>query len=256
MDLDLHDKVVLISGSSRGIGLAMASNFLEEGSIVILTGRNKITLTNSYKSLGKKYCKKNIYSELVDFTDERSVKNLKSKIIKKFKKLDIVVANVGSGKGSKSFLPNQKEWLSSWNHNFSSALNTSRIFLPLLKKSKGSLLFISSIAGIEVIGAPVEYSTAKFALIALAKNLSKKYSQIVRVNVIAPGNIFFKNGTWDKKLKKNPKLVKKLIKEKVPMNKFGEPNDISSAAVFISSNKAKFITGAVLIIDGGQTSAI
>ena len=78
----------------------------------------------------------------------------------------------------------------------------------------------------------------------------------MRINVIAPGNIFFKDGTWDKKIKQNSKFVKKLIKETVPMNKFGDPTDISSASVFLCSSKAKFITGSVLVIDGGQTSAI
>ena len=256
MDLYLKKKIVLISGSSKGIGLAIASNFLEEGSTVILTGRKKKSLLVSHNYLSKKYQNKQLHSEVVDFTNEKSVERLKNKIIKKFKKIDIVVANVGSGKGYDLSILNKKKWIKSWDLNFNSALNTSRVFLPLLEKSKGSLLYISSIAGLEVIGAPVEYSTAKFALIALAKNLSKKYSKNVRINVIAPGNIFFKDGTWDKKIKQNSKFVKKLIKETVPMNKFGDPSDISSASVFLCSSKAKFITGSVLVIDGGQTSAI
>jgi len=126
----------------------------------------------------------------------------------------------------------------------------------MLEKSKGSILFISSIAGIESLGAPVDYSTAKTAVIAFAKNMARKLATRVRVNVIAPGNIYFKGGVWDKKIKSNPESVKKIIATTVPMNRFGTVKEIANAAVFICSSKSSFTTGSVLVIDGGQTANI
>ena len=123
----------------------------------------------------------------------------------------------------------------------------------MLKKSKGCLLFISSIAGMEAFGAPTDYSTAKTALIALSKNIARKVAPAVRVNVIVPGNVFFEGGSLDEKIKKDKKRIDKIIKNTVPMNRFGTPEEIANAAVFLCSDRAKFITGTTLIVDGGQT---
>jgi 3-oxoacyl-[acyl-carrier protein] reductase len=123
----------------------------------------------------------------------------------------------------------------------------------MLEKSNGNLLFISSITALEAFGAPVDYSTAKTAVNAFAKNIARKVANNVRVNVVAPGNIKFTDNPWDKKSKSNPKLVKKLIKETVPMNRFGTPDEIADAVVFMCSKRASFITGSTLVVDGGQT---
>jgi len=109
-----------------------------------------------------------------------------------------------------------------------------------------------SIAGIEAFGAPVDYSTAKTAVIALAKNMSRKLAN-VRINVIAPGNVYFKGGSWDKKIKQNKGRVDSVIQETVPMNRFASPEEISDSIVFLCSDRASFITGSTLVVDGGQT---
>ena len=127
--------------------------------------------------------------------------------------------------------------------------------MPMLRDSKGSLLFISSIAGIEAFGAPVDYSTSKTAIISFAKNVSRKLAKEVRVNVIAPGNIWFSNGSWDKKMKTDKKQVDKILSS-VPMERFGTPKEIGDAAAFLCSERAEFITGSTLVIDGGQTVGI
>jgi len=126
----------------------------------------------------------------------------------------------------------------------------------MLKKSQGVLLFISSIAGIEAFGAPTDYSTAKSAIIALAKNMARKLAPTVRVNVVAPGNVYFKGGSWDDKIKKNKKLVDNMIKATVPMKRFATPEEIADAAIFLCSGAASFITGETLVVDGGQTVSV
>lgn len=256
MNLELENKVVLITGSTKGIGFSIAKAFLEEGSKVIITGRNKNSLKKAKNYLDQKFDADCFMNEMIDFTNKKSVTKLKNKILKRFKKIDIVISNVGDGKGVKKIIPNDTLWNKSWQQNFESALITTKTFIPILKSNHGSLIYISSIAGMEVIGAPLVYSVAKSSLISLAKNLSVKYSNFVRINIISPGNIIFPGGSWEKKLKNNPRYVKKLISDKVPMNTFGEPKDIANAALFLSSNKSKFTTGATLVIDGGQTKSI
>ena len=117
-------------------------------------------------------------------------------------------------------------------------------------------LFISSIAGMEAFGAPTDYSTAKTAIIALAKNLARKLAPIVRVNVIAPGNVYFEGGSWDEKINRDKKRVDEIISITVPMNRFASPEEIADSAVFLSSPRASFITGSVLRVDGGQVNSL
>ncbi len=127
----------------------------------------------------------------------------------------------------------------------------------MLKKSKGTLLFISSITGMEAFGAPTDYSTAKSAIIALAKNMARKLaSDGIRVNVIAPGNVYFKGGSWDEKIQQDKKRVDKILKLTVPMNRFAIPQEIANSAVFLCSDRAGFITGTTLVVDGGQTVGV
>jgi len=170
--------------------------------------------------------------------------------------IDIVVANVGDGQSVADPLPDDMQWNKTWETNFESSLYTARTFLPMLQESHGCLLFVSSIAAKEAFGAPVDYSTAKSAVTALAKNMARKLARNVRINVIAPGNVLFHGGSWDEKIKQNPQKVEKIIESTVPMNRFGTPEEIADGAVFLCSERAKFITGSVLVVDGGQTVGI
>ena len=118
------------------------------------------------------------------------------------------------------------------------------------------MLFISSITGIEAIGAPVDYSTAKTAVIAFAQNLARKVAPEVRVNVIAPGNIHFPGSSWEEKIQTDPKIIEQMLQTKVPMKRFGNPQEIADAAAFLCSARASFITGSVMVVDGGQTVSL
>jgi 3-oxoacyl-[acyl-carrier protein] reductase len=163
---------------------------------------------------------------------------------------------VGDGRSVPDSLPDDEQWKKTWNSNFESALQTARTFLPMLEKSKGCLLFISSITGMEAFGAPTDYSTAKSAIIALAKNMARKLAPGVRVNVIAPGNVLFDGGSWDEKIQQDKERLDEIIKSTVPMNRFATPQEIADSAVFLCSDRASFITGATLVIDGGQTAGV
>lgn len=255
MNLDLKNKKVLITGASRGIGLAIAESFLQEKAKTLLVSRGSQSLLENKLRLQETYGKGAVLAAKCDCTNINSLEKLKIEIEKDWGSIDIVVANVGDGRSTPDIIPNNEDWQKSWITNFESALLTSRVFLPMLENSNGVLLFISSIAGLEVIGAPTDYSSAKMAIIALAKNIARKVAPAVRVNVIAPGNVCFEGGSWDEKIKLDKKNVDEIIKKNVPMNRFASPNEIADAAVFLCSEKAKFITGATLVIDGGQTTS-
>ena len=256
MNLGLSSKIVLVTGASRGIGASIAEGFVKEGAHVIIVSRGSQNLYEVEKSLKDRYPNSTIHAEKCDCTDVNALNDLKNKLDQVYGRLDVVVANIGDGASVADVIPGDEHWQKTWSVNFESALYTARTFLPMLQVSRGNILFISSIAGVEAIGAPVDYSTAKMAVIALAKNMAKKLSDKVRVNVIAPGNIMFAGSSWDMKFRKSPQKVANIIKSTVPMNRFGLPEEIADSAVFLCSDRASFITGSTLVIDGGQTVGI
>lgn len=256
MNLELKDKRVLITGASRGIGAATALAFLQEGAKTYIVSRGSDQLYQTKKLLIEEFDSNQIVVDECDCTNPSSLLSLKERIQNSWNGLDIVISNIGDGQSVADQLPDEIQWEKTWKKNFDSALYTARTFLPMLKESRGCLLFISSIAGKEAFGAPVDYSTAKTALFALAKNMARKLGNEVRVNVIAPGNITFPGGSWDIKMKDNPDAVNQIIRSSVPMNRLGKPHEIADSVVFICSERASFITGSVLVIDGGQTVGV
>lgn len=252
MILNLTGLQTVVIGGTNGIGLAIAKGFLEEGAIVHIIARNKKERLET--ELTKAYPRK-IFFYSCDVTDEKKMVTTCTNILENAQQMiNIVVANVGSGKGASEAIVSHSEWEFSWNTNFNSALIAARVFSAQLIKTKGSLLFISSIAGVEFIGAPVSYGTAKSALVTFSKSLSHKLAPDVRVNVVCPGNIWIENGTWDYKMKLDPNKVASMLEEKVPLRRFGLPEEISNLVLFLSSEKASFITGGCFVIDGGQTT--
>ena len=126
--------------------------------------------------------------------------------------------------------------------------------MPELIKGSGNILFIASIVGVEATPAPLPYSAAKAALINYSKNLARQVAREgVRVNCVAPGNILFPGGTWERHLERDRAAVTKKIEDEVPMGRFGTPEEIAGLAVFLCSPRASFITGSCFVADGGQT---
>ena len=241
-------KNILVTGSSKGIGFAIAKKFSESGHKVILNARNAKNLIKAKKRIA------NSFIERGDLSNEIECKKLIKNIINKHKKLDILVCNIGNGspRFNKS---NYNKWISYFNDNFFSAVNIIEQSKKYLARTKGSIVCISSICGLETIkNAPVEYSVAKSALNSYVKLISTSLgSSNIKINAIAPGNIFFKGSVWEKKMISNNRKTMNYIKENVALKKLGNPDDVSELCLYLCSNKSNFITGAVFTVDGGQT---
>ncbi len=252
MKLGLRDKKVFITGSTSGIGLEIAKKFSSYGSIVALNSKNEESLKKA-----KCFFKDPVEGIQGDMTSEKSASEAISKFIDKFQTLDILICNVGSGKSVPPMTENLSDWEKSISLNLLSATNPISASLKHLSKSKGVITCISSICGDKLIeNAPLTYSSAKAALNRYIINASFYLAkQDIRINGISPGNVLFKGSVWEKKLSDNREEVLKIIKNKVPLNKFVHPNDITEAAAFLSSQVSSSITGQVLVVDGGQSNS-
>ncbi len=256
MNLGLSDKVVIVSGSSKGIGKGIADILANEGAYVFLTGRDAIVLNKSREDLSLKYPGK-IYSVDGDLNDDNVLKKIRQDAINRFGQIDAIVANAGAVKVTHDWDIEDMDWEWYFTANFKIAYRFTQKFIPDLTKTAGSIVLINSIAGLEHIGAPLPYSTAKAALAMYSKGLSYTLaSKNIRVNTVSPGNIFFEGGNWDLKLKVDSTKVQNLIHNHVPLKCFGSVEDIGNAVAFLLSRKASFITGSNLVIDGGQSQSI
>ena len=258
MDLKLSGKIVLVTASAHGLGKAIATGFLEEGAKVIITDINQERIDNAFAELSRRFGRDTLFSFTGDLTKEGVINECVAKTEERFGAIDILVANLGSGRGSIEWKIPEDDWHAMMDINFNGARMITNAVVPrMIENGSGSIVYISSIAGVEVIGAPIHYSVAKAALIAFVKNLSKKLAgNAIRANVVCPGNIYFEEGTWDFKLKENREKVLEMLEKTVPVNRFAVPEEIANLVLFLASEKASFITGSTLVADGGQTGGI
>ena len=257
MELGLENKTVFIAGSSSGIGFSISEHFLEEGAQVAITGRNNDNLDRAYQFLKEKYSDKKVLKIQADLFSGSEIEKALRICYDCFGKVDIAIANMGSGKEPQNLDFNEETLRESFEKNLlGSLLLAKHTSLKMIEQKSGVIIFISSIAGIEDIQAPIAYSIHKAALSAAIKKLSRQLGSFaIRVNGIAPGNVFFLGGTWDKKLKDSYQATRNYIDREVPLKVFGEPSDVANLALFLASEKAKFITGSLMVVDGGQTKS-
>ena len=253
MELELAGKLVLVSGGSRGIGLAIARQFALEGCSVIITARHLPDLEAAQRSIGAS-C--SIYQ--TDAAEAAACTALIAAIEKQWGRLDVLVTCAGSGASVAPGAETAQEWQRVMSGNLFAATNLITAATPLLEASApANIVCISSICGRETLGAPVTYSAAKSALDAAVKGLSRPLAKLgVRINAVSPGNIFTPGGTWDHKLRENPQAVEAMLLRDVPLQCLGKAEWVADAVCFLASSRAQFITGANLVVDGGQTRGL
>jgi 3-oxoacyl-[acyl-carrier protein] reductase len=259
MDLKLRNQVVFVAGASRGIGRAIATELLAEGACVVLTGRDQGGLNRTQTELETSHNRDRILSVAGDLLNQALSDEAFTRAVRKFGKIDHLVANIGTGKGERGWKQSDAEWQRLFEANFFVSTRLTQAALPhlLANPDGGSVLYIASIVGVEATAAPLPYSAAKAALLNYSKNLSRELApQRVRVNSIAPGNILFEGGSWHERSIKEPEQVQHMLETNVPQRRFGTPQDVATLAAFLCSSVSGFTTGSCYVVDGGQTRRI
>jgi 3-oxoacyl-[acyl-carrier protein] reductase len=248
MELGLSGKVALVTGSSKGIGFAIAEALYTEGCKVALNGRDSKNLDSASKDMPGSI------GIVGDVTSIEDAKRVVSDTVSHFGKLDILICNVGSGRSVPPGNETPDEWQRVFALNLWSATNSVEASRNALVESSGVIVCVSSICGSEVIpGAPITYSTAKAALHAYVRGIARPLGeQGIRINAVAPGNILFDGSVWSRKLREDTSAVQAMLNKDVSLARLGTPQEIASLVTYLVSTQSQFATGAVWMLDGGQ----
>ncbi|MCM3714364.1 glucose 1-dehydrogenase [Alkalihalobacillus oceani] len=249
MELYLADKVVLVTGGSKGIGRAIAAAFKAEGAEVAIVGRGKEALERARKEL-------DVFAIEGDVTKEEDRRQMIDEVIKQWGRIDILINNAGGSNGTTVANTDVALFYEAMELNYFSAVALSKHVLPYMKERRsGCIINITSIFGRES-GGKATYNNAKAALISFTKALADEaIADGVRVNGVAPGSILHPSGNWQKRLEENPEKINRFINDQIPARRFGTPEEIADVVTFLASDRASWIVGATLNVDGGQSKA-
>jgi 3-oxoacyl-[acyl-carrier protein] reductase len=251
MELELSGKTALVTGSSRGIGRAIAEALQAEGCRVALNARSTAGLEAAARELAS------AAAVAGDVTRAEEARRVVDEAIGVLGQLDILVCNVGSGRSVAPGKETPEEWQRVFALNLWSTTNTVEAARSALANTRGVVVCISSICGLEVIpGAPVTYSAAKAALHAYVRGIARPLgARGVRINAIAPGNILFEGSVWQRKMAEDAAGVQQMLQQDVALARLGTPQDVAGLAVYLASPRSGFATGGVWGLDGGQVRA-
>ncbi|WP_017728956.1 SDR family NAD(P)-dependent oxidoreductase [Halalkalibacterium ligniniphilum] len=250
MDLQLNGKVVLITGGSKGIGLGIAKAFTEEGAQVAILARGGEGLEKAKNELG------DVFTVQADVTVEKERQQAFKIVLNHFGTVDVLINNAGGSNGGKIADTDMRTFEDAFALNYFSAVHFSKLVLPIMKeKQSGAIINISSIFGRESGGKPT-YNSSKAAMISFTKALADEgIKDGIRVNGVAPGSILHPTGNWQRRLKENPDKINRFVEEEIPAGRFGTVEEIANVVVFLASQKASWVVGATINVDGGQSRA-
>jgi 3-oxoacyl-[acyl-carrier protein] reductase len=248
MELDLAGRKALVTGSSRGIGRAIAEVLHAEGCYVAINARGAADLAIVATKLPGAVIVVGDVSKPVDAT------RVVTEAIAACGGLDIVVCNVGSGRSVPPGSETHEEWQRVFALNLWSTTNVVEAAREALQVSRGTVVCVSSICGLEVIpGAPITYSAAKAALHAYIRGIARPLGKHgIRINAVAPGNILVEGSFWSRNLTSDSEGVQVMLERNVALARLGAPHEIADLVAYLASPRAGFATGGVWTLDGGQ----
>ena len=255
MDLGLTDKVAIVTGSSRGLGLASARALVAEGCRVCLCARGEEQLAEAALEVEAAAKRPNmIVTVQADVSTAAGIELVVSRTVERFGGLDILVNNVGRAAGGDLLETSDAEWQAAFDETLFPAIRASRLAVPLMRqRGGGSIVMIASIYGREA-GGRMTYNAVKAAEISLAKALARQLAPMnIRVNSIAPGSILFPGGSWHKRQQMDPDGIADFVRRELPFGRFGRADEVGSVVAFISSPKASWLSGACITVDGCQS---
>ena len=252
MDLQLRGRKAFVTGSTRGIGRAIAEKFAQEGCSVAICARSADQVAAAAKALEAKGAK--VFARVVDVADPRALEAWVTDGARALGGLDIFVANASGLAASVS----PEEFRKGFDIDVMQVVTGVGAAVPMLEKSDAAaVVAIASISGVEDYGySESAYGAMKAALLFYMKSLSRKVAKKgIRVNAVSPGPIYFEGGFWHDVERNDPEVFRSVL-EQNPMRRMGKPEEIANVAAFLASPMASYVTGANVVVDGGHTRRI
>ncbi len=258
MNLDLTDKIAIVTGSSRGLGLASALALAAEGCKVTLCARGAARLEEAAAEV-RTACGAGdrVLAVAADLATPAGVQAVVDQTIRQFGGLDILVNNIGLARGADLLATNDEDWQEAFDQTLYPAIRASRLAVPHMRaRGGGVILMIASIFGRET-GGRMTYNAVKAAEISLAKSLAQQLAKDgIRVNSVAPGSILFPGGSWWKRQQQDPEGIAEFVRRELPFGRFGTPGEVAQVVAFLASPRASWISGASIVVDGCQSRSL
>lgn len=257
MDLGIKGKIGLVTGGSRGLGKHAALSLGREGVIVAICGRTQETLDETVKELNA--LGTSALGVVADVGDVSTVDKLYQQVVDELGPIDILVNNVGGSRSREGIVGTSlDDFKATFDLNLFGGFQLMKLVIPHMQEQKwGRIINIASIYGRE-LGGNISYMSAKAALIGATKHTANALAKDgVLVNSIAPGSISHEGGSWERFQTNNPpEVVQSFIEQNLPMGRFGWPESLGDLVAFLASERADLVTGACIVIDGGQSHSM
>ena len=257
MDLGLRDKVAIVTGSSRGLGLASAQALAAEGCRVCVCARGAERLAQACQEVAAAAGgAERVLGVQADVATAEGVARVVQQAVETFGGVDILVNNVGRAAGTDLLGTSDAEWQAAFDETLFPAIRASRLAVPHMQaRGGGAIVMIASIWGRES-GGRMTYNAVKAAEISLAKALAQQLApHNIRVNSVAPGSILFPGGSWARRQQAEPDVIARFIDRELPFGRFGRAEEVGDAVAFLASPRASWISGASITVDGCQSKS-